>query len=184
MNSQNPLDMLRDIHLPGEVSAWPPAPGWWILAILSIAFILWVVRFFWKKHQQKRLLHLSIYTMNELEHAYSQHKDPAILVKQYSSLLRQIALARFPRQEIASLTGHSWLTFLDLSAGTSLFNTDKGSTDAGDLLTLGPYQKSEASSEVNREHLNELKQAIHQWVKAVNSPGQQERNAKNSGASQ
>ncbi len=184
MNSQNPLDMLRDIHLPDEVSAWPPAPGWWILAILSIALILWIVRFFWKKHQQKKLLRLSIYTMNELELAYSQHKDPAVLVKQYSSLLRQIALARFPRQEIASLTGQSWLTFLDLSANTSLFNTEKGSTHAGNLLTLGPYQKPEAPSDVNREHLNELKQAIHQWIEAVNSPGQEEKNAKNIGVSQ
>jgi len=53
MNGQNPLDMLRDIHLPGEVSAWPPAPGWWILAILSIAFILWIVRFFLKNISKK-----------------------------------------------------------------------------------------------------------------------------------
>ena len=180
MNGQNPLDMLRDIHLPGEVSAWPPAPGWWILAILSIALILWIIRFFVKKHQQQRLLRLSVYTMNELEHAYSQHQDPAVLVKQYSSLLRQIALARFPRHEIASLTGQSWLTFLDDSAGTRLFNADNGKTDAGNLLTSGPYQKSETPI----EHLNELKQAIHQWVTAVNTPRQQKQATEPSGGSQ
>jgi len=170
MNAQNPLDMLRDIHLPTEVSAWPPAPGWWILLILSITLILWIIRFFWKKHQFNRVLRLSVYSMKELELAFEKHQDPALLVKQYSSLIRQIALARFPRQEIASLTGHSWLTFLDHSAGTSLFITDKGKTNAGNLLTLGPYQKSEAPI----EHLNELKQAINQWVKDVNSSGQQQ----------
>lgn len=180
MNGQNPLDMLRDIHLPGEVSPWPPAPGWWILAILCIVFILWVVRFIWKRHQQKRLLRLSVYTMSELEHAYRHHQDPALLVKQYSSLLRQIALARFPRQKIASLTGKSWLAFLDDSAGVNIFNADNGKTNAGNLLTLGPYQKTVPSV----DHLNELTQAIHQWVRAVNVPGQQNQHHEVSGGSQ
>ena len=26
------LSNLRDLALPAEVSLWPPAPGWWILA--------------------------------------------------------------------------------------------------------------------------------------------------------
>ena len=29
---------LRDIHLPESSLWWPPAPGWWILALLLIAF--------------------------------------------------------------------------------------------------------------------------------------------------
>jgi len=36
MSEENPLVNLKDIHLPPPVSFWPPAPGWWILALLMI----------------------------------------------------------------------------------------------------------------------------------------------------
>ena len=42
MSIENPLVNLKDIHLPSPVSFWPPAPGWWILAVLLISSL-----FFW-----------------------------------------------------------------------------------------------------------------------------------------
>ncbi len=159
MNPQNPLDKLRNIHLPDDISLWPPAPGWWILLLLIICLLIWTIWVLWKKHQQKRLFRLSIASVNALELAFDKHQDSLLLVKQYSSLIRRIALARFPRQQIASLTGKSWLTFLDKSAGMNLFNSE-----AGKLLINGPYQKTDKSI----QHIDELKLAIHHWIKAVN----------------
>ena len=47
----NPLDQLKDIYIPPEVDAWPPAYGWWLIAILtSLA--------------EKRLIHLCQSTLN------------------------------------------------------------------------------------------------------------------------
>ena len=37
MSEENPLVNLKDIHLPPPVPFWPPAPGWWILALLLIS---------------------------------------------------------------------------------------------------------------------------------------------------
>ena len=39
----DPLQQLRDVHLPPDPSWWPPAPGWWILAAV-IAVIILLVR--------------------------------------------------------------------------------------------------------------------------------------------
>ena len=36
MDSEELLAQLADIHLPAEVSYWPPAPGWWVLALLLL----------------------------------------------------------------------------------------------------------------------------------------------------
>ena len=51
MNGENPLQNLKDIHLPGAVSAWPPAPGWWILTFLLLALVTWIIWKLWQKHQ-------------------------------------------------------------------------------------------------------------------------------------
>ena len=40
MNPVDPLDQLRDLHLPPAPGWWPPAPGWWLLALLTIALLI------------------------------------------------------------------------------------------------------------------------------------------------
>jgi len=158
----NPLENLRDIHLPDTISAWPPAPGWWILALLLISLLIWLGWKIWNKYQQKQLLRLSLANVIKLESDYQQHQDPQLLVRQYSSLLRRVALARFPRQQVASITGSRWLEFLDNSSDTKLFDSE-----IGRLLLDGPYQKSSD----NIDNIDTLTRAVHQWLKAVDSSG-------------
>jgi len=160
MNTTNPLENLRDIHLPETVSSWPPAPGWWLLALLILSCIGWVIWKLWKNHQQKHLLRLSLASLEKLETDYVEHQDSQRLIRQYSSLLKRVALARFPRQKVASLNGSSWLKFLDQSAETSLFNST-----AGQLLINAPYQRP--GTDIT--DIDQLTQAIKQWFEAINS---------------
>lgn len=44
MNPQDPLAQLKDIHLPEAVGWWPPAPGWWLLALLALLVFSYLVR--------------------------------------------------------------------------------------------------------------------------------------------
>ena len=160
----NPLDNLRDIHLPEPVSAWPPAPGWWILAILVLALTVWIVLKIRENYNQKQLLRVSLSSAAQLELVYQKHKDPQRLVREYSSLLRRIALARFPRHKVASLTGSDWLKFLDESAKVNLFDSE-----AGKLLLFAPYQKPTDTI----EQLDHLTATVHSWIRAVDTAGRQ-----------
>lgn len=134
----NPLELpLRDIHLPGEVPFWPPAPGWWILAALIVAAAI----IGWLLYRRNRMLKLSATRLarEELQNImarYETEKDPVSLLKQLSILLRRLSISLFPRTEVASLTGQAWLEFLDRKTGLNSF-----STGTGQLLSEAPYRR-------------------------------------------
>jgi len=50
MTEENPLINLKDIHLPPAVAIWPPAPGWWIVAVVLLLIVvfcgMWISRRF------------------------------------------------------------------------------------------------------------------------------------------
>ncbi|MBT8086672.1 MAG: DUF4381 domain-containing protein [Gammaproteobacteria bacterium] len=126
---------LRDLHLPDAVGWWPLAPGWWLmLALLAAAFGFVAIQVYrrWRRNAPRR------YALKELkrcESEYLSHRNPVLLGKQLSSLLRRGMLAYAPRAEIAGLTGAAWLEWLDRDMPLPYFHTDGGKS----LLQL-PYR--------------------------------------------
>jgi uncharacterized protein with von Willebrand factor type A (vWA) domain len=50
--------------------------------------------------------------LDALAHAYREQRDLAGLAQGLSSLLRRVALARFPREQVAALHGERWRELL------------------------------------------------------------------------
>lgn len=152
----DPLELpLKDIHLPADVSWWPPAPGWWILLgmiLLAVAFYFW-----WRQRQQRinrSAITLARQELELLQNQYQKHKDGRQFVADLSVLLRRLSISAFPRQESASLTGDAWLEFLDASLGDDSF-----STGPGRILLEAPYRP-----EVNVEELEPLIAICREWI--------------------
>lgn len=126
---------LRDIHLPGAPAFWPPAPGWWLLGALLLALLAWAgiaalrVRRIRRERQRVRdaLAHIE---------AGLAQGDGAAAIADLSVLLRRHALARYPRAQVAGLTGQAWLQFLDQAGGASGF-----ADGPGRILATAPYQQ-------------------------------------------
>lgn len=97
----DPLAQLSDIHLPANVHSYPIAPGWWLLAVIVLALI--------------------IYGLLKLRQAMIKRQAQKMALKQLSTatdisamvaLLKWAALQYFPRSQVAHLTGNAFKSFL------------------------------------------------------------------------
>ncbi len=107
MNGSGDLaGLLRDIHLPQAPAWWPPRPGWWLVALVLLAAVLWWLRRLpaWKREALARL--------KAAEAAYARHGDAARLLADVSMLLRACTLRLRDRAEVAGLTGQAWIECL------------------------------------------------------------------------
>ena len=125
---------LRDIHAAPPPAFWPPAPGWWVLAVVLLAAL--VVVAVWSVRRYRAYRH-KCQIMDELERLTNRYtkENGADFVSEISTLLRRVALQRYARTRVASLTGSDWLRFLDNTGGAGKF--EKG---VGQILEAGPYQ--------------------------------------------
>ncbi len=141
MKLQAPMPQLplRDIHIPEPLSPldlaywWPPAVGWYVAIILIgiAAAALWLLK---QRQQRAKLARAALYEMTQIEIAYAKHGDLQQLLRETSILLRRISLSYHPREDVASLAGEQWLSFLDTGLSKPYF-----SQGPGRLLLDGPY---------------------------------------------
>ena len=99
----NPLDQLRDIHLPPSVSWWPPAPGWWVLAFLLLAgigYLLIRVRANWLAKAYRRE---ALQQLKKLKLAFDQHQDSQRYLQELLALLRRTVKTVWPERHWESL---------------------------------------------------------------------------------
>lgn len=109
MNPQDPLSQLRDIHLPETGGFWPPAPGWWALALIVIvlvAVLIWLGR---RRHRKMRWLKRAKTELAKLERQAAP--DPGWF-SDLNTLLKRAARQRYPGAHPESLTGDAWIAFL------------------------------------------------------------------------
>jgi hypothetical protein len=103
-STQGPV--LRDIHLPPEPSWWPPAQGWWVLAVLILVGIS-VVAWGWRRHRQtKRRRQRILRELEQVATQYRQDGNAAALAGGIQQLLRRVARQHLPAA--AQQRGEAW----------------------------------------------------------------------------
>jgi hypothetical protein len=158
----DPLQLpLRDIHGIDAVPWWPPAPGWWLLAIGGLLLV--ALRGRWRLWWMPAWRRAAIIELRPLRRV-SQQLSPRERIAAFSALLRRIAMARHGRAVCAGLQGSAWLDWLSAQ--------DPVGFDwrcHGQILLHAPYAPP-ALSETDRTQLEaELQRLINAaeaWVSA------------------
>jgi uncharacterized protein DUF4381 len=127
----DPVAGLIDIPLPPPVSLWPQTwPTRIVLALLLAAVVVaaWTFVRHWRANRYRRE------ALAELRRIAAM--PPNDLIVQLSLLMRRTALAAFPREQIAPLSGTAWLAFLDQTSDGTEFSQGNGQ-----WLASAPYAR-------------------------------------------
>lgn len=152
------LSQLRDIHLPGAISWWPPAPGWWaLLGLLLLALgALW-----WRYHARFRE-RAALRGLKAVALALAAGTEPVLCVQRISMILRRFAMSLEGRAPVAGLTGESWLNYLD-----SRWGRDEFAAGTGRVLIFGPYAPA---GRVSGSDVGALATLCMDWIRAQRPP--------------
>ena len=151
---------LKDIHLPDAIGWWPPAVGWWLLAVLIPALIVFL---YWGYKRLTRKTAINTAKKNLAAIKLNPELDNARKLRELSMLLRRVAISITPRTEVASLTGRSWLAYLDQSLTGAPFTEGRGQ-----LLADAPYRNTAPTE----QEIAQLIGLCEDWLNAQTKPAQ------------
>lgn len=112
--SAGSLQNLHDIVAPAPVGWWPPAPGWYVLLALLAAGALLLTFSRARRYRRNRYRRAALQRLAAIREGQASGQASAELAR----LLKQTALAAWPRKQVASLSGQAWADFL-ASTGAS-----------------------------------------------------------------
>ncbi len=136
---------------------WPQTPGWLVLGAL---FLTWALVTLWRA---LRRWHHNRYRREALrELASLATVEGPSLPPRSSELLKRVALAAFPRGEVAPLSGEAWVAFLNARCTAAPFQQD-----CARLLALDQYRGT-APAPAERAALLE---ACRTWITQHRGPG-------------
>ncbi len=100
---------LRDVHLPEPVGWWPPALGWWLLAVI-LPLIICLNIYLYRYYHRVTVVKLARKCIAELKQDTERNENEKFI--ELIQLIRRVAISTASRAECAGLTGENWINYL------------------------------------------------------------------------
>jgi hypothetical protein len=109
-NDPGSLSNLQDIVLPDPVPLWPPGSGGLLVLAALVLCVAVIALHYYLKGRRNRYRRAGLVLLAE-----------ARTCRDVSVVLKRVALAAFPREQVASLYGGAWVDFLNQTCPRSEF---------------------------------------------------------------
>jgi len=159
MSDPASLQNLHDIVVPAPVGWWPPAPGWYVVAVVVLVALLLLAYRARMRWRHNRYRSEALREVRRLRTA-----GPEADLQQLPVLLKRAALSAWPRSQVAALVGGDWHRFLDESAQLDCFVPEVG--EILDRLAHAPASGRSLSTAQARVALD----AAELWLKRHRVP--------------
>jgi hypothetical protein len=115
---------IDEIIVPDAVPWWPSAPAWKVLGVIMV-LLLMAQALRWTKHWwRNRYRREALRQLEQIQRkAGTQLQDVVEVLPYY---IKVTALQAYPREDVASLSGSDWLSFLDASYSGPAFSAGTG----------------------------------------------------------
>ncbi|MCU1716056.1 DUF4381 domain-containing protein [Pseudomonas sp. 5P_3.1_Bac2] len=158
------LEQLEPLIAPASISWWPPAPGWWLLAVL-VPLLIWLgVRLLRRLPAKKAsstpspelepLRQAALYELERLTKPYDG-SDAGPWLQQLNGILKRLCRERYPQSQSHTLSSRAWLAFLDSrcpAAGLTRWM----------ILVEGTYRPR---CTLDDQAIDGLQQAVSTWIR-------------------
>lgn len=148
---------LRDLHLPEPISAWPPAPGWWLTGILGLLLLLAAVYGGWRLwngwYPLQKSRRDSGQRLQDAQVEWRQHQNSNQLINGINLELKRFCQLWYPHA--LNLHGQAWVDFLQQHSRISAEQLQP--------LASGGYARPDANLDGER-----LTAAALQWLQQQN----------------
>ncbi|WP_133707882.1 DUF4381 domain-containing protein [Rhizobium sp. BK313] len=152
------LRSLHDIAIPTPVSWMPQTWGWIVVGLvllvgLMFAFLLWLRRYRANAYRReaRRIL-------DEIEIRIRNPETRQDAIHELACLLKRTALAAWPRDQVACLSGAAWVHFLDGHAEGGAGNA------LARLLDDAEYRDSSSIGGLPQNDGDDIAAAVRGWI--------------------
>lgn len=150
------LEQLRDIRLPDEISWWPIADAWWLLAIVTVLAI--AITSFLIVRRRRSLRFNAMRELQLLRNDEQLQQQPPMLAERAGELLKRIVLRNPDDQSSASLSGDKWSQVLAEEPGAM-------DSTVAEYIAVAPYASEQTRA--SAPPVASILDATESWIKRV-----------------
>lgn len=143
------LDLLADIVLPLPVPGWPPATGWYVVALLLVVALLAGGLLSWRQRRRNLFRRQALAELERVESGLHG-------LLQVAEIIKRTVVATTDRRTVATLKRAQWVQWLNAHGRGAVFS------DLSAHLLVDALYHSEPVSEAA---FLELKKQTAQWIR-------------------